>query len=355
MVACSTRAYVELVDEGPTRRGAAGTTPPVIVTRALTKRFGDAVALDALDLVVQPGEVFGFLGPNGAGKTTTIRLLLDLLHPTSGSATVLGLDPRRDAVELRRSIGYLPGDVNLPPKLSGRAYLTDHAAVRGLDLRGAIGDLADRLGADLDRPMGDLSLGNRRKVAMIDAFAHRPRLLVLDEPTGGLDPLVQQTFRAMAREAVEEGRTVFLSSHVLDEVQHVADRVAVLRNGRLVAEDRIDALLARMARSFLVRLACEPDQVAVQALQGVPGVRSVAVRRSDPPDASGVEVDIAFEGAAGPLLATLAPLQPLDLRAHDPDLEDLFLGYYGATPPSDLVRHTTDTTLAENRAQEVLT
>lgn len=347
MAACSSAAYVEVVDEGPTRTGAAGTTPPVIATRALTKRFGDAVALDALDLVVQPGEVFGFLGPNGAGKTTTIRLLLDLLRPTSGSATVLGLDPRRDAVELRRHVGYLPGDVDLPPKLTGRAHLADHAAVRGLDLRREIGDLADRLGADLDRPMGDLSLGNRRKIAMIDAFAHRPRLLVLDEPTGGLDPLVQQTFRAMAREAVDEGRTVFLSSHVLDEVQHVADRVAVLRNGRLVAEDRIDALLARMARSFLVRLAGEPDPAVLDALQRVPGVRTVAVRRPDPPDDSGAEVEIAFEGAAGPLFAALTPLEPLDLRAHDPDLEDLFLGYYGATPSSGLAANTPGATRAQ--------
>jgi ABC-2 type transport system ATP-binding protein len=308
----------------------------VIVTRALTKRFGDALALDALDLEVQPGEVFGFLGPNGAGKTTTIRLLLDLLRPTGGSALVLGLDPRRDGVELRRMVGYLPGDVDLPPRLTGRTYLTDHAAVRGRDLDREIGDLADRLGADLDRPMGELSLGNRRKVAMIDAFAHRPQLLVLDEPTGGLDPLVQQTFRALAREAVAEGRTVFLSSHVLDEVQHVADRVAVLRNGRLVAEDRVESLLARMARAFIVRFARVPD---LAELHRVPGVRNVTVARGDAPtagdpsaDDAGVEVEITFDGAAGPLLAALAPSQPLDLRAHDPDLEDLFLGYYVAAP-----------------------
>lgn len=322
------RAYGEAVDEASTRQGAADATSPVIVTRALTKRFGDALALDALDLVVQPGEVFGFLGPNGAGKTTTIRLLLDLLRPSAGSATVLGLDPRRDAVELRRRVGYLPGDVDLPPRLTGRAHLADHAAVRGLDLRREIGDLGERLGADLDRPMGELSLGNRRKVAMIDAFVHRPQLLVLDEPTGGLDPLVQQTFRAMAREAVDEGRTVFLSSHVLDEVQHVADRVAVLRNGRLVAEDRVDALLARLARTFRVRL----DELHVRhEPAGLEAIRRLAcVRRVDVlPDG---EIEIAFEGAAGPVLDALAPLHPLDLRAHDPDLEELFLGYYGAVP-----------------------
>jgi ABC-2 type transport system ATP-binding protein len=297
---------------------------PAIVTRALGKRFGDAVALDGLDLEVQPGEVFGFLGPNGAGKTTTIRLLLDLLRPTAGSATVLGLDPRRDAIRLRARIGYLPGDVDLPPRTSGRVYLEDHAAIRGLSLRTPIGDLADRLGADLDRPMGELSLGNRRKVAMIDAFVHQPDLLVLDEPTGGLDPLVQQTFRAMAREAADAGRTVFLSSHVLDEVQHVADRVAVLRAGRLVAEDRVDALLARLPRTFRVRFAELPDASLLDALGAVSGVREVRPLPAVPGD-----IEFAIDGAAGPLLTALAPLHPLDLRTHDPDLEELFLGYYG--------------------------
>jgi ABC-2 type transport system ATP-binding protein len=326
------------VDRDLLATGGAGADTPAIATRALTKSFGvrrgavlrgavrrgaaerSSLALDGLDLVVGRGEVFGFLGPNGAGKTTTIRLLLDLIRPTGGSATVLGLDPRRDGVALRARVGYLPGDVNLPPRLSGRAYLSDHAAVRGLDLTSTIGELADRLGADLDRPMGELSLGNRRKVALIDAFAHRPELLVLDEPTGGLDPLVQQTFRALAREAAAEGRTVFLSSHVLDEVQHVADRVAVLRAGRLVADDRVDVLLARLSRSFHVRFAETPP---LEAFGRVPGVARVEVVRD------GVVVfDLA--GEAGPLLEALAPWRPLDLRAHEPDLEDLFLGYYGA-------------------------
>ena len=210
--------------------------------------------------------------------------------------------------------------MNLPPRLTGRAYLADRAAVRRLDLRKAVGELVERLGADLDRPMGELSLGNRRKVAMIDAFAHRPELLVLDEPTGGLDPLVQQTFRALARDAVAEGRTVFLSSHVLDEVQHVADRVAVLRAGRLVADDRVDVLLARLSRSFHV---CFAEVPPLEAFGRVPGVTRVELARD------GVVV-FDLDGAAGPLLDALAPWHPVDLRAHEPDLEDLFLGYYGA-------------------------
>lgn len=294
----------------------------VIAARALTKRFGSSVALDGLDLEVHAGEVFGFVGPNGAGKTTTIRLLLDLLRPTAGTVEVLGLDPRRDGVELRRRIGYLPGDLNLPGRLTGRAFLADHAAMRGASLDAEHDELAERLAADLDRPMGELSLGNRRKIGVIAAFVHRPELLVLDEPTGGLDPLVQQQFRAMAREAADDGRSVFLSSHVLDEVQHTADRVAVLRKGRLVVEDRVDALLAKLVRVVRVTFADAPP---VEALRDVVGVQQVEVRHPG-------ELAITLEGPAGPLLAALTPFAPLDLHATEPDLEDVFLGYYGEDP-----------------------
>lgn len=285
----------------------------------MTKRFGAAVALDGLDLQVIRGEVFGFVGPNGAGKTTTIRLLLDLLRPTSGTLSVLGLDPRRDGTSLRRRIGYLPGDLNLPPRLTGRQLLADHAAIREFDLGGRADALAERLAADLDRPMGELSLGNRRKIGVIDAFVHDPDLLVLDEPTGGLDPLVQQEFRALVRDAASDGRTVFLSSHVLDEVQHTADRVAVLRAGRLVVEDRVDALLARLMRTVTVRFAVVPPP---ETFAGVPGV--VAVEAVDPDG-----LRFTLEGVAGPLLAAIGPHGPLDLRATEPDLEDAFLGFYG--------------------------
>ena len=232
--------------------------------------------------------------------------------------------------------------MNLPPRLPGRAYLCDHAAIRGVDASAgarAIDELAERLGADLGRPMGDLSLGNRRKVAMIDAFAHRPELLVLDEPTGGLDPLVQQTFRSLAREAADEGRTVFLSSHVLDEVQHVADRVAVLRQGRLVAEDRIEVLLARLARRVLVTFtapsgaagvasaAAPSTAVEVSSFARVPHVQQVDVLADG-------SVEFVVDGPVGPLVEAIAPWHPYDVRVHEPDLEDLFLGYYGGTTPA---------------------
>ena len=291
-----------------------------ITTRGLAKRFGDHTAVDGLDLEVPVGEVFGFLGPNGAGKTTTIRMLLDLIRPTGGTATVLGHDPRSGGVDLRSRIGYLPGDLTLPEKLSGREYLADQAALRGQDLRVAWEELAERLDADLARPLGHLSMGNRRKVGMIGALMARPDLLVLDEPTGGLDPLVQQTFRALAREAVAEGRTVFLSSHVLDEVQHVADRVAVLREGRLVTEDRVDALLSHLARTFRVSFAgAVPARATFDRVPGVTDVR---------PGASATELEIVVQGPAGELVQALAAHRPLDVHSTEPDLEDVFLGYY---------------------------
>jgi ABC-2 type transport system ATP-binding protein len=284
----------------------------------LRKEFGSAAALDGLDLDVQVGEVFGFVGPNGAGKTTTIRILLDLLRPTAGEVEVLGLHPRRDGVELRRRIGYLPGDLALPPRLTGRQFLADQAAARGLQLVDRCDSLAARLSADLDRALGELSLGNRRKIGVIAAFAHRPELLVLDEPTSGLDPLVQQTFRELVREAAAEGRTVFLSSHVLDEVQHTADRVGVLRAGRLVAVDRVDTLLTKVVRHARITFAGPPP---LDELRAVPGVVEASADGAD-------GVRLVLEGPAGRLLEVLAQYHPIDLHLGEPDLEDVFLGYY---------------------------
>jgi ABC-2 type transport system ATP-binding protein len=284
----------------------------------LRKEFGSSAALDGLDLDVQVGEVFGFVGPNGAGKTTTIRILLDLLRPTAGELEVLGLHPRCDGVELRRRIGYLPGDLALPPRLTGRQFLADQAAARRLQLEDRCDELADRLSADLDRALGELSLGNRRKIGVIAAFAHRPELLLLDEPTSGLDPLVQQTFRDLVREASDEGRTVFLSSHVLDEVQHTADRVGVLRAGRLVAVDRVDSLLAKVVRHARVTFAGSPP---LDELRAVAGVMEVSGDGAD-------GARLVLEGPAGRLVEALALHHPVDLHLGEPDLEDVFLGYY---------------------------
>ena len=296
-----------------------------IRTEGLTKHFGTHTALDGLDLEVPTAGVFGFLGPNGAGKTTTIRILLGLSRPSGGTAEVLGNPVGAGATALRRRTGYLPGNLALPERPTGATYLDELAGLRGLDLRSRHRELAERLDADLDRPMGVLSSGNRRKVGLIAALAHDPELVVLDEPTSGMDPLVQRAFRELAREAAAEGRTVFLSSHVLDEVQHTADRVAVLRAGRLVVEDRIEALLERVQRTVVLAFAGPPPEEAVRAVAAVDGVVSYRV------DDHHLVVELT--GPAGDLLAAAAPWHPDDLRTTEPDLEDVFLGLYDGTTP----------------------
>ncbi|MEX2133535.1 MAG: ABC transporter ATP-binding protein, partial [Acidimicrobiia bacterium] len=213
-----------------------------IVTRGLTKSYGDTLALDNLDLEVRSGEVFGFLGPNGAGKTTTIRLLLDVLRPDSGSASVLGLDPQTEGVEMRRRVGYLPGDFATDGRQTPREFLTYLANLRGGVSMARIDSLAERLELDLDTKIGSLSKGNRQKVGLVQAFMHVPELLILDEPTSGLDPIMAHEFLEMVAEAKEEGQTVFMSSHILSEVQRGADRAGIIRKGRLIAIDDVDEL-----------------------------------------------------------------------------------------------------------------
>ena len=219
-------------------------TATAIRAERLTKLYGKARGVLDLSFAVDTGEVFGFLGPNGAGKTTTIRLILDLIRPTRGRVEVFGADPRRDAA-LRRRIGYLPGDLRLYDRLTARELCTYFAHLRGLRRLGRAEEYAARLELPLDRPTGSLSKGNRQKVGLVQAFMHEPDLLVLDEPTAGLDPLIQQTFYTLVADARSAGATIFLSSHVLPEVQHVADRVALIREGRLVLVASVDELRAR--------------------------------------------------------------------------------------------------------------
>jgi ABC-2 type transport system ATP-binding protein len=220
-------------------------TELAIATERLVKRYGRARGLAGLDLEVQRGEVYGFLGPNGAGKTTTIRLLLDLIRPTSGRVTVLGGDPQRDGVALRRRVGYLAGEFVVDGRQTGRELLTYLGNLRGGVSGASIDQLAERLELDLSRPIRSLSKGNRQKLGLVQAFMHAPELLILDEPTGGLDPLLQRQFIAMTREVKQAGRTVFMSSHVLSEVQQTADRVGIIRDGRLVTVERVEALRER--------------------------------------------------------------------------------------------------------------
>lgn len=310
---------------GRGRVGRAGTeggmtaAGPCIRTEGLTKLYGRSVGIDGLDLEVGRGEVFGFLGPNGAGKTTTIRLLLDLIRPTSGRAEILGLDTRRDSLAVRRLVGYLPGEIALYGDLTGLELLTYLASLRGGVGEGVIRELAERLDVELDRAIADLSKGNRQKVGLIQAFMHEPQLLILDEPTAGLDPLVQQEFYAMARETRERGATVFLSSHILREVQETADRAAFIRAGRLVAIEDVDSLRRRSLRHVHVVFA---DAVSPASFNVVPGVRSVNIG----PDQRSTA--FVVEGDADAFVKALARHHVLSLVSEEADLEDVFMAHY---------------------------
>ncbi|MEU4245448.1 ABC transporter ATP-binding protein [Actinoplanes sp. NPDC026619] len=222
----------------------------MILLDKLAKTYGRKPALAGLDLVVRTGEVLGFLGPNGAGKSTTIRILLDLIRPSSGTVRVLGLDPRADAVALHRRVGYLAGDFVVDGRQTAGDCLRFLARLRGGAPRGRLDALAQRLDLDLSARIKGLSKGNRQKVGLIQAFMHDPELLILDEPSSGLDPLVQQTFVTMVAEAAANGQTVFMSSHVMAEVEAVATRVAIIRNGRLVALDSVASLRSQVLREL---------------------------------------------------------------------------------------------------------
>jgi beta-exotoxin I transport system ATP-binding protein len=287
----------------------------VVRAEQLTKTYGQHRGIVDVDFAVEAGEVFGFLGPNGAGKTTTIRLVLDLIRPTSGRLSVFGLDARRDSVAIHRRLGYLPGDLRLYERMTGRDLIRYFGHLRGAPGGGE--DLAARLDLDLDRKVKELSRGNRQKIGLVQAFMHEPDLVVLDEPTSGLDPLVQETFYELVAEATERGGTVFLSSHVLSEVQRVADRVGLIREGRLQLVDTVENLRARSFTSVEVTFAEPPP---ADALRGVPGVRETG-RHGD-------VVRLALEGEIDPLLKALARFHVRALDVHEADLEDIFMALY---------------------------
>jgi ABC-2 type transport system ATP-binding protein len=244
-----------------------------ISTEGLVKRYGRNRGLAGLDLEVRRGEVYGFLGPNGAGKTTTIRLLLDLIRPTGGRATVLGLDPRREGVALRRRVGYLAGDFVVDGRQTGRELLTFLGNLRGGVPQARIDELAERLDLDLGRRIKALSRGNRQKLGVVQAFMHAPELLILDEPTSGLDPFLQQEFQRMTREATDAEQTIFMSSHVMSEVQQVADRVGIIREGRLVTVERVETLRERAVRKVEIHFEAPVPAEELAALAGVTDLR----------------------------------------------------------------------------------
>ncbi|MFZ1996684.1 MAG: ABC transporter ATP-binding protein [Solirubrobacteraceae bacterium] len=297
---------------------------PAIATRGLSKDFGGGRGLFNLNLEVERGEVFGFLGPNGAGKSTTMRLLLDLIRPTAGSATVLGLDARADSLAIRRRVGFLTGDVGLYPKLTGAVVLDYLGELRGGIDRGRRDALAERFDADLHRPIRELSTGNRQKLGLIQAFMHDPELLILDEPIAGLDPLVQQSFHALLAECSARGGTIFLSSHTLSEVERVTHRLAILREGRLVVVDSLENLRRIAVQRLEIEFTDPPPPPA--AFATLPGVREVT--------AAGTTLTVAFEGTADAVVKVAAAHEVRAIRSRDDDLEEIFLRYYRPQPPT---------------------
>ncbi|TMC03476.1 MAG: ABC transporter ATP-binding protein [Chloroflexi bacterium] len=290
----------------------------VIETDKLTKSYGAHRGIADVDLTVERGEVFGFLGPNGAGKTTTIRLLLDLIRPTSGRATVFGLDTTRDAVAIHKRVGYLPGEFTLYDRLTGGQTLEYFANLHGGVEREYQRSLIERLDLDPSRRFREYSKGNKQKVGLVAALQHRPELLVLDEPTSGLDPLVQQAFFEILREAVAEGRTVFLSSHVLSEAEKTCDRVAIIRDGELVRVARVDALRDLAVHEVELRFA---EPVPAAEFERLAGVSNVVVEDH--------LLRMHVNGPIGPVVRAAARYELADFVSREPSLEETFLAEYG--------------------------
>ena len=293
-----------------------------VETQGLSKDYGAGRGLFDLDLNVEAGQVFGYLGPNGAGKTTTIRLLMGMIRPSRGASFIFGLDCQRQSVEVKHLVGYLPGELPQFGGLRGAEVVDYLGSLRGGLDRHAIEQLVRRFDLDRGRRYREYSRGNKQKLAILLAFMHRPRLLILDEPTSGLDPLNQQEFYGLVRDAREDGATVLLSSHVLSEVEHVCDRVGIIRAGRLVRVAELQDLHEIRFHRVEIEFAGRPPEAAVRAAAGVEDVR-----------VQGNRLECTVHGSFEPLLAAVHGSQVLNLVSHEPSLEDVFLTYYQEQPP----------------------
>jgi ABC-2 type transport system ATP-binding protein len=293
--------------------------PVVLMTQGLLKSYGKVQALRGVDLEVRRGEILGFLGPNGAGKTTTIRCLLDLIRPDGGTVRVLGIDPQADPVAVQARCGYLPGELRLNDNWTAERQLRFFSDMRGGTANwNFVRQLAARLELDLKRPIKNLSKGNKQKVGVVQALMHRPELLMLDEPTGGLDPLMQQEVLGLIRQARSDGATVFFSSHIMSEVQAVADRVAMIRQGKIVEIAETGALINRALRHTTIQFKEPVDYGSLAALPGV-----TLLSRGD-----GTQVTLQVEGDMDGLIKALGAFPVLDLETTRPSLEEVFLAYY---------------------------
>lgn len=290
----------------------------IIETSKLSKAYGKSRGIKDVDLTVEEGEVFGFLGPNGAGKTTTIRTLLGFMHPTGGAAEIFGLDTKKESVRIRANVGNLPGEFALEDKMTGEGLLRLFARLRGVRDMAYAHELADRLGADMKRPMRKLSRGNKQKIGLVQAMFHRPPLLILDEPTGGLDPLVQEEFLKIVGEVKEEGRTVFFSSHVLSEVERVCDRVGIIRGGELVDVEPTHRLIDKAFRHVRLTFGEKVDPKPFRSLSGIEDF-----------EADGGELSFTLHSEPDRMVKLASEHKLVNMEYERPSLEEIFLTYYG--------------------------
>jgi len=291
----------------------------LVETQGLTKRYGSNRGIEDVTFTIDEGEVFGFLGPNGAGKTTTIRTIMGLLRPTAGSAHIGGLDCWEQSTDVKRLVGYLPGELSLDPNLTGGQILEYYGNLRGGVDQTYLKQLITRLGLDPTRKFRQYSSGNKRKIGIVQAFMHRPRLLILDEPTNGLDPLNQQEFDRMVKEVREDGRTVFLSSHILTEVEQTCTRVAIIREGRLVRVGGVAELKGLKRHEVTITFA---NAVPVEAFKSLEGVEQTDAL----PD--GHTLRLAVSGGLDGIIKAAAQYQVATLTSQEPSLEEIFLRYY---------------------------
>src|SRR5690242_17161677 len=291
----------------------------LVETQELTKRYGSSRGIEDVTFEINEGEVFGFLGPNGAGKTTTIRTIMGLLRPTAGSAHIGGLDCWEQSTDVKRLVGYLPGELSLDPNLTGGQILEYYGNLRGGVDQTYLKQLIARLGLDPTRKFRQYSSGNKRKIGIVQAFMHRPRLLILDEPTNGLDPLNQQEFDRMVKEVREDGRTVFLSSHILTEVEQTCTRVAIIREGRLVRVGGVAELKGLKRHEVTITFVGAAPAEAFKSLDGVEQVDAL-------PD--GHTLRLTVSGGLDGVIKAAAQYQVVTLTSQEPSLEEIFLRYY---------------------------
>lgn len=290
-----------------------------ITINNLSKKYqgSDSFALNKISIKVNPGEVYGFLGPNGAGKSTTIRTLMNFIQPSSGSATIMGKDIVNETVEIRKHVGYLAGDGEMYPKMTGRQYLKYMHDLQPAVSSAYTKDLAKRFKSNLDKKIGELSRGNRQKINIIQAFMHKPKILILDEPTSGLDPLMQEEFYELIKETKARGATVFVSSHILSEVQKMCDRVGIIRDGKLVTERNINEMTAEASQTFDITFVNKPPLAELKSLKNAKLVSH-----------NGKTVTVHVFGKLSPLFAVLAKHEAQKVDARNLDLEEVFLQFY---------------------------